>query len=98
MGICYGAIFTSLASLAINTYYTGKFIHVGFFRQMMDMTPTLLNSMVMGAVIYLVTAPMTNELLKLAVGIPLGIVVYLLIAWVFRLPELKEAIDIIRRR
>ena len=98
MGICYGAIFTSLASLAINTYYTGKFIHVGFFRQMMDMIPTLLNSMVMGAVIYLVTAPMTNELLKLAVGIPLGIVVYLVIAWVFRLPELKEAIDIIRRR
>ena len=56
------------------------------------------HSLVMGAVIYLVTSPMTNELLKLAVGIPLGIVIYLLIAWVFRLPELKEAIDIIRRK
>lgn len=98
MGICYGAVFTSLACLAINTYYTGKLIKVGFIRQMMDMTPTLLNSIFMGAVIYLVTAPMTNELLKLAVGIPLGIVVYLLIAWVFRMPELQEALDILNRR
>lgn len=98
MGICYGAVCTSLINLAINTYYTGKLIHVGFFRQMLDMTPTLLNSLVMGAAIYLITLPLDGNVLKLAVGIPAGMVLYLAVAWLFRLPELKEAIDIIRRR
>lgn len=98
MGICYGAVFTSLVCLAINTYYTGKLIHVGFVRQMMDMTPTLLNSLVMGAAIYFLTMPLESNVLKLAVGIPAGMLLYLAVAWLFRLPELKEAIDIIRRR
>lgn len=98
MGICYGSVVTSLLCLAINTYYTGKLIHVGFFRQMMDMTPTLLNSLVMGAAIYLLTLPLDGNVLKLVVGIPAGMVLYLAVAWLFRLPELKEAINIIRRR
>ncbi len=98
MGICYGSVFTSLACLAINTYFTGKLINVGFFRQMMDMAPTLLNSLVMGAAIYLLTLLLDGNVLKLAVGIPAGLVLYLAVAWLFRLPELKEAINIIRRR
>ena len=98
IGICYGAVFTSLACLAINTYYTGKLINVGFVRQMMDMTPTLLASLAMGAVIYFAVMPFDNNWVKLAVGIPLGMFVYLLIAKVFCLPELQEAIDVVRRR
>lgn len=98
MGICVGAVFTSVVCLAINTYYTGKLIHVGFLRQMMDMTPTLLNALVMGAVVYLVTMPLSSEWLKLVVGIPVGMVFYIAVAWLFRLPELKEALDILHRR
>lgn len=98
MGICIGSVCTSIINLAINTYYTGKFIHVGFLRQMMDMVPTLLNSLVMGAAIYFATMPIENNLIKLAIGVPLGVALYLCVAWLFRLPELKEAIDIIHRR
>ena len=98
MGICYGAVFTSLACLVINTYYTGKLINVGLSRQMMDMTPTLLNSLAMGAAIYFLTMPIEGNVLKLIVGIPAGIILYLTVAWFFRLPELQEAIDIIHRR
>jgi len=35
---------------------------------------------------------------KLVIGIPVGVIVYLSIAKVFRMPELQEAIDIIHRR
>ena len=98
MGICCGAVFTSLACLAINTYYTGKLINVGFVRQMLDMTPTLLASLAMGAVVYFAVMPFDNNWVKLAVGIPLGMVVYLAIAKVFRMPELQEALDIIHRQ
>lgn len=98
MGICIGTVCTSLINLAINTYYTGLLINVGFVRQMMDMTPTLMNSLIMGSVVYLVTLPLGNEWLKLAIGIPLGLILYLGIAKLSRMPELKEAIDIIHRR
>ncbi len=98
MGICYGAIFTSLACLAINTYYTGKLIHVGFLRQMMDMAPTLLNSLAMGAMVYFLTMMVEGNVLKLVVGTAAGVASYLAVAWLFRLPELKEAIDIIHKR
>lgn len=98
MGICYGAVFTSLACLAINTYYTGKLINVGFVRQMLDMTPTLLASLAMGAAVYFSVMPFDSDWVKLAVGIPLGMVLYLGIAKVFRMPELQEALDILHRR
>lgn len=98
MGMCYGSVFTSVACLFINTYYTGKLINVGFMRQMKDMYPTLLNSLVMGAVVYFLTLPIEGNVLKLAVGIPAGVVAYVAVAWIFRLTELKEAIDIIRRK
>lgn len=98
IGICCGSVFTSLACLAINTYYTGKLINVGFVRQMMDMTPTLLASLAMGAVVYFAVMPFGSDVVKLAVGIPLGMVIYLAIAKVFRMPELQEALDIIHRR
>ncbi len=98
VGICFGSVFTSLACLAINTYYTGKLINVGFFRQMMDMTPTLLASLAMGAVVYFSVLPFGSDVVKLAVGIPIGMVFYLSIAKIFRMPELQEALDIIHRR
>lgn len=98
MGMCVGAIFTSLFCLVVNTYYTGKLIHVGFLRQMLDLTPTLLLSLVMGGIVYLATVPFCNDIIKLVVGIPVGMIVYLLLAKVFRMPELQEALDIIHRK
>ena len=98
MGICYGAVFTSLACLAINTYYTGKLIKVGFIRQMMDMTPTMLASLAMGTVVFFAVIPFDNNWVKLAVGIPLGMVIYIAIAKFFRMSELQEALDILHRR
>lgn len=98
MGICIGSVCTSIICLAINTYYTGKLIHVGFFTQMMDMTPILLASLAMGAVIYFAVMPFNNDIIKLAIGIPLGLAVYLTITKVFHMPELQEAINIIRRK
>ena len=58
MGItamCVGRVFTSWVALAMNTHYTGKLIHLGFFQQLKDYIPTLLNSFSMGVIVYGVT-------------------------------------------
>ena len=98
IGICVGGVCTSLISLVINTYYTGKLIDVGFFRQMKDLSPTLLNSLLMGVIIYFAVIPIENMKLKLVVGILVGVISFLTCAKLFVKSELKEAIDIIRRR
>lgn len=98
MGICFGALFTAVTSLIINTYYTGKLIQVGFLKQMLDMLPTLLCSLVMMLVVYLSTMPIDNNIMKLVVGFLAGAVTYLAIAKIFKLPELQEAINIIRNK
>lgn len=98
MVMCIGGVCSSILCLVINTHYTGKLINLGFGRQMIDLAPSLLNSIFMGIVIYLSTLQIDNEILKLAVGIPVGIACYLTTAWLFRMSELKEALDIIHKR
>ena len=61
-------------------------------------TPTLLASLFMGAVVYFAAMPFDNNIVKLVVGVPVGMALYLGIAWLFKMPELKEAIDIIKKR
>lgn len=98
IGMCAGRIFTSLVCLAINTYYTGKLINVGFFMQMRDLLPTFVNSLIMGVIVYVAVMPLANLWLQLILGILVGAAYYLAAAYVLRLPELKEVVKIISRK
>lgn len=95
--MCYGAVVTSLLALIINTYYTGKLIQVGFFRQMGDLMPIFLLSLAMGGTVWSLATflPLTHAL-QLAVGIPTGVILYVGLAALFRMPELTEACQLIR--
>ncbi len=98
-GICIGAVCTSLIGLAINTYYTGRLINVGFFMQMRDLTPTLLLSLLTGALIYAFTRLVhLPQAALLTIGILAAAAIYLTVARLTRMPELREALDIIHRR
>ena len=86
--MCVGGVVSSYLALYINTYYTGKLIHVGYFMQLKDLLPSFLYSLSMGAFIYIVTSFIPNMTLQLIVGIILGITYYLLISAIFKSPEL----------
>lgn len=96
--MCLGQIVTSFVSLVINTYYTGKLIRVGFFRQMGDLLPTLLLSLSMGIVVYLAIRAIAPLWGQLSAGISLGVVYYALLSRLFRFPEYAELMSILRRR
>lgn len=97
LAMCWGMIFTSLFSLIINTHYTSQLIHVGFVRQMRDLTPILLASAVMGIIVYGLTIIISNLYIQLLVGIIVGIITYFGISKVFKFPELKEIVDLLKR-
>lgn len=97
--MCYGQIVSSILCLIINSYYTGKLINVGFIQQLKDLTPILLLVLSMWILIYFCILPLSDScVIKLTSGIIIGIIYYIGTAWIFKLPELKELLSILKKR
>lgn len=98
MVMCVGKVFSSLICLALNTYYTGKLIHLGFFSQMKDLLPTLLNSLIMGGLVYISTLLLSAPCWRLMAGMLVGIGYYLISNILLGSTEWKELLLIIKRK
>lgn len=98
MVMCYGQIFSSLVSLVINTYYTGKLINVGFVRQMRDLLPTTILCLIMFTLILSINHFIGNDVVELCTGIVVGVVFYSLSSRVFKFSELDELLSLIKRK
>ena len=88
LAMCFGGVLSSHIALFINTYYTGKLIHVGYFVQMKDLLPSFLFSTTMGLLVYASTLVFSNMLIQLFVGIVLGITYYYFVSVLFKSHEL----------
>lgn len=90
-----GNILTSLLCLAVNTYYTGKLINVGFVMQMFDLMPIVLISLLMWGAICALNLVLPNAYLQLISGIIIGILIYYFLSKAFAKAELKECLAMI---
>lgn len=99
IAMCVGSIITSLINLSVNTYYTGKLINVGFVRQMMDLFPILLLTLVMGALVYAVCHCFSlTPIVSLVIGILIGVLFYVIMAKLFNFAELNELTMILQKK
>ena len=99
VAMCIGGFFSSMIALIINTYYTGKLIHVGYFRQMRDLMPIFLLSVSMGAIVYLaINSLCIHPIAQLSIGIGIGVLYYVLMALLFKFKELKELLQLLERK
>lgn len=96
--MCYGQIFNSIVALVINTYYTGKLINVGFFKQMRDLLPTIALCLAMFTLILTVNHFIHSDIVKLCVGIAIGVIFYTLSSRMFKFTELDELLSLIRKK
>ena len=96
--MCYGTIANSIIALTINTYYTGKLIHVGFVRQMRDLSFTLLLSLTMFAIVYVLTFTTENNYLQLSIGIAVGISYFCGVCLMMKPQEISFVKSIIKKR
>lgn len=95
---CIGGIISSLVCLAVNTYYTGKLINVGYLKQMRDLFPTLLLSLVLFGVILVINQFISSYLLQILVGGTIGSLVYLGGAFLFKFDELNDVKYMLKRK
>lgn len=95
---CIGGIISSLVCLAVNTYYTGKLINVGYLKQMRDLFPTFFLSLVLFGVILALNQFISSYLLQILVGGTIGSLVYLGGAYLFKFDELNDVKYMLKRK
>lgn len=86
----YAGLIGSVLMLFMNTYYTGKFINVGLWRQMKDITPTFILCVIMFIAVRLTMAAIPNIYIQLVVSILVGAGIYVGLAKLFKFEELGE--------
>lgn len=94
--MCIGMVVSSLISLFINTFYTGKLIDIGYLKQMRDLLPILINSLLMGSIVYFSIQLFYSDLVKIITGFLIGVVSYIVGALFFSKKELKECCNLFK--
>lgn len=95
--VCYGIAVVTFLSVCCDTYYTRKLIGYGLLAQLKDLFPLLLHSLIMGTAVLLVEYLMPTEMMKLIVGVLVGMTYYVLGAILCRFKEMKEILSIIKK-
>lgn len=95
---CLGNIVSSMIALIINTYYTGKLIQVGYFKQMKDLLPIFGLSLFMWLCIHGINYFIPNMLLQIFVSGCVGLIIYLGVAFLFKFDELKDVKYLLQRK
>lgn len=95
---CCGGIISSLIALVINTYYTGKLIQVGYWKQMKDLMPIFLLSLLMFGCIHAANYFISNMWSQLIVGGLVGAIIYLGGAYLLKFEELKDVKYLLNRK
>ena len=95
--LCWGQVLCQIIVLAIDCYYTWKYLHCGFWRQIKAIFPTIRYTLLMTAVIILSISWIDWNLLRVIVGTSCGIMCYFASAGVSGSRELKELRSLLRR-
>ena len=95
--MCYGQVLTAIICLVINTYYTGKLIDVGFIKQIRDIVPTMLYTLTMGGVVWLVLLLIPSMYIQIIAGAVVGISCYVISAKITKSQDYNSFIDLVRQ-
>lgn len=87
---------TAVAGLVYNAVPIKRLIGYRYLDQARDMLPSLGLSFMMGIVVYLVTYLRLSDLATLAIQIPLGIVIYVGCAWLFKMDSMRYVLDTLK--
>lgn len=97
LAIALGGAVTTLISCFVNASPNKKLLNYSYFEQMKDILPSALISFAMGIIVYCITFLNLPSLLTLVIQIIVGMIVYPLIAWIFKLECFEYLILMIKK-
>lgn len=93
----WGMVANSIISLVINMYYTGKFLDLGFWKQMRHFMPALCYSFSMGVIVLLTMHFLDNNLLRLIAGVASGVLYYVIITRFTDSADMKSLVGLLQK-
>lgn len=90
IGMCCGRVLYSLIATYANTYYTKSLIGLSFYTQMKDIYPSLLLSLSMGVVVYLITLFISMSIIQIVIGVIGGVAYYFVVSTLLNISYWKE--------
>lgn len=94
--MCVGQVISSVLCLMVNTYYTGRFIHVGFLRQMYDIVPITLFSIIMFISIRISLLLSESYLWQIIIGFIIGCCVYYILSRIAHSQDLDHLTELLK--
>lgn len=88
----------SFTCFFINTYYTKKVIQYPLKEQILDLLTPLITSLTISITAFLCTMSISNDMIKLVIGITSGSLLYIIIAHCFKIHEYSELKSLIKQR
>ena len=82
-GMCWGLVLYTIFAVFINTFYTNRLFKYGWKEQFRDYLPYLLASIFMMSIVYVTISFLNSPILRLTVGISVGVIIYTAISCFF---------------
>ena len=102
MALLYGQVFISIVAFFINSHYSGKFLNYPAYRQIFDIAPIILLSVLVGAILLLVDLYLKslglNDFLRILIGLTIIGILYPLMARILKFETLFEIKKLITNR
>ena len=96
MAMAYSLFFTSILSQIINAWPNKKLLGYSYLSQLRDMMPQITVSCAMGAAVFCVPLLGLNDILTLAIQIPMGIILYWALSKLFHVDSYTYIIDTVK--
>jgi hypothetical protein len=85
-----GHVVTSFISYIINSYMPGKLFGYGALAQLKEMIPIFIATSITALIVYLVNLNINPPILKIALGLNIGFVVFFISSYLLKINELRE--------
>lgn len=96
--MCYGLVLYAFADIRIITLYTHQLVGLGLSPQIKAILPAFGLAMLMGILVWLSTCCVENAWLKLGLGVPVGVLVYVGASALFRVREFEHIRRLVSER
>lgn len=98
--LLYGYVLASIVALFINTHYAGSLINYNMREQLLDIIPVFIIGGLMAMVVYFVNSTMIGymNITRLVISSFVGIIIYALLAFLFKFESINDIRNIILKK
>lgn len=96
MAMAYSLLVSTVISSIINAFPNSKLLRYNYFEQMKDISPAILLSAVMGAVVFCINFIGLSDILTLLIQVPLGVLIYVTGAKLFKFESFEYMFNLLK--